>query len=266
MKKILRVFKDKSKSSKSSTSSTPAASSTAPSSTTTPATQSTSTTAPAASSTPNTKMPAPVSTAEYLKAISYRRTVYPLSDKIDVSDDRIVELVQEILKISPSSYNNQHMRVAIFLGSEHKKWWKIISDAALPLLQGAGEETVKAMTQRFEMFSAAYGSITFWDDEETIKASQDTHKSAAGMFPQWADHASGMLQNYVWTAVELEGLGANLQHMNMFPPAEEALKKEFSIPSSWHLKANLNIGGETTPHPEVPEKKPFSETIKVFKS
>ena len=48
------------------------------------------------------------------------------------------------------------------------------------------------------------------------------------MFPQWADHASGMLQNYVWTAVELEGLGANLQHMNMFPPAEEALKKEFN--------------------------------------
>jgi predicted oxidoreductase (fatty acid repression mutant protein) len=74
-----------------------------------------------------------------------------------------------------------------------------------------------------------------------------------------------MLQIQVWTAVELEGLGANLQHMNMFPPAEAALKKHFGLPESWSWKANLNIGGETAPHPTNPEKKPFSETIKVFK-
>ncbi len=70
----------------------------------------------------------------------------------------------------------------------------------------------------------------------------------------------------VITAVELEGLGANLQHMNMFPPAEAELKKVFGIPEAWKLKANLNIGGEVAPHPANPEKKPFSETIKVFKA
>lgn len=86
------------------------------------------------------------------------------------------------------------------------------------------------------------------------------------MFPQFAEHANGMLQFQVWTAVELEGLGANLQHMNIFPPAVAELKRVFGIPESWALKANLNIGGETTPHPPIPEKKPFSETLKVFKS
>jgi predicted oxidoreductase (fatty acid repression mutant protein) len=105
-------------------------------------------------------MPAPTSTAEFLKAISYRHSVYPLSDKVDVSDGRIVEIVQEILKYSPSPYNNQPLRVAIFLGEEHKKFWKIIREQALPLLQGAGEETIAAMTQRFDMFSGAYGSVS----------------------------------------------------------------------------------------------------------
>jgi predicted oxidoreductase (fatty acid repression mutant protein) len=75
-----------------------------------------------------------------------------------------------------------------------------------------------------------------------------------------------MLQFQVWTAIELEGLGANLQHMNMFPPAEAELKKQFGLPESWNLRANLNIGAESAPHPTNPEKKPFSETLKVFKS
>lgn len=106
-------------------------------------------------------MSAPVSTAEFIKAIGHRRTVYPLSDKIDVSDDRIIEIVQEVLKVSPSSYNTQPGRVAIFLGEEHKKFWKIIRDQALPLLQHAGEEIVATMTQRFDLFTGAYGSVSF---------------------------------------------------------------------------------------------------------
>jgi len=208
-----------------------------------------------------------VPTAEFIKAIGHRRTVYPLSDKdLPVSDDRIVEIVQEVLKVAPSSYNNQSGRIAIFLGDNHKQFWQIIRDVAMPMLQQAGEEAVNAMTQRFDMFSAAYGTISFWDDSEDVKASQDTHKSAAHMFDQWADHATGMLQFQVWTAVELEGLGANLQHMNMFPGVDAALQKAFDLPSTWSMKANMNIGKETTEHPAVPEKKPFSTTLKVFKS
>jgi predicted oxidoreductase (fatty acid repression mutant protein) len=103
-----------------------------------------------------------VPTSEFIKAIGYRRTVYPLSDKVDVSDDRIEEIVKEVLSVAPSSYNNQPMRVAIMLGGEHKKLWKIIRDQALPLLQGAGEQVVAMMTQRFDMFEAAYGSVSLF--------------------------------------------------------------------------------------------------------
>ena len=219
------------------------------------------------------------STAEFLKAIEHRRTVYPLNNKVDISDDRIVEIVQEVLKVSPSSYNTQPMRVAVMLGEEHVKLWKIVREHALPILKAAGEKIVEMMSSRIDMFEGAYGSvstavidsqsnfmqITFWTDEDTIKESAQTHQAVAQMFQPWGEHANGMLQFQIWTAIELEGLGANLQHMNAFPPVEVALKKEFGIPESWSLKANMNIGGETAPHPPVPEKKPFEETLKVFK-
>jgi len=206
-----------------------------------------------------------IPTAEYIKAVQYRRTVYPLTGESPISDDRIVEVVQEILAVAPSSYNIQPMRVAIMLGAEHKKLWQIIRDESLPLLAGAGEQVVNMMKGRFDMFEAAYGSITFWDRTTTSTEAGQTHAAAAHMFPQWSEHANGMLQILVWTAVELEGLGANLQHMNMFPPAEAAIKKAFSLPDDWSLKANLNIGGMSTPQPERPAKLPFTETIKVFK-
>jgi len=206
-----------------------------------------------------------IPTEEFIKAIQYRRTVYPLTDKSPISDARIEEIVQEVVAIAPSSYNIQPMRVAIMLGAEHKKLWQIIRDQSLPLLAGAGEQVLGMMKQRFDMFEAAYGSITFWERTTTLTEAAQTHAAAAHMFPQWSEHANGMLQILVWTAVELEGLGANLQHMNMFPPAEAEIKKVFSIPDDWVLRANLNVGGEAAPHPDRPSKLPFSETIKVFK-
>jgi predicted oxidoreductase (fatty acid repression mutant protein) len=75
-----------------------------------------------------------------------------------------------------------------------------------------------------------------------------------------------MAQVQIWTALELEGLGANLQHMGLFPPVEEAIKKEFNIPTEWSLKANMNFGGMGQEHPARPDKLPVDDTVKVFSS
>ncbi len=85
------------------------------------------------------------------------------------------------------------------------------------------------------------------------------------MFEQWADHASGIAQILVWTALEIEGLGANLQHMGAIPPVETAVRKFLNIPDDYKLKANLNFGDKAQPHPEIPAKLPVSETLTVFK-
>ncbi|OAL53489.1 nitroreductase family protein [Pyrenochaeta sp. DS3sAY3a] len=204
------------------------------------------------------------STEEYIRAISYRRTVYPLSDSVSVSDARIEEIVKSVLAVSPSSYNTQPMRVAILLGEKHKQLWHIIKENALPILLEASEQVHAALSEKFDMYQAAYGSITFWEDQETMKRSQEMHKAAAHVFPQFGEHSNGMLQIQVWTALELEGLGANLQHMHVFDSVTKKVREAFDIPETWEWRAGLNIGAETTPRPSVPDKLPFSETLRVI--
>lgn len=66
----------------------------------------------------------------------------------------------------------------------------------------------------------------------------------------------------VWTTLESLGFGANLQHYN--PLVDEAIAKEWSLPSEWGLVAQLVFG---TPAGEVAEKS-FNDLegrVKVFK-
>jgi predicted oxidoreductase (fatty acid repression mutant protein) len=84
------------------------------------------------------------------------------------------------------------------------------------------------------------------------------------MFPEFSDHANGMHQILVWTALELEGLGANLQHLQAIPPVEQAIKKFCGVPEDYKLKAHMNYGDEAAEHPEKPEKLPFNETLRVI--
>ncbi|KAF2665276.1 Nitroreductase [Microthyrium microscopicum] len=205
-------------------------------------------------------MAAKISTNDYLTAIKYRRSVYPLSDKVDVSDDRIVEIIKEVALTSPSSYNTQPGRFTVLLGAPHKKLWDMISEIATPIItQHAGEEMGKAMEGRFQI-------VLFWEDNTVVKKSGETHQASAHMFPQWSEHADAMAQIQIWTALELEGLGANLQHMSAIPPVEEAIRKEWNISADWSLKANMNFGAPTGDHPARPDKIPVDQTVTVFKS
>jgi predicted oxidoreductase (fatty acid repression mutant protein) len=45
-----------------------------------------------------------------------------------------------------------------------------------------------------------------------------------------------MLHYNVWTALELEGHGANLQHVAEGAPAiQEGIKKLLGLPETWHV-------------------------------
>lgn len=106
-------------------------------------------------------MAAKIPTEEYLKAVKYRRTVYGLNDKSPISDDRIIEIIKEVQLTSPSSYNTQPGRITVLLGAPHKKLWDLTLEHGVPLVrEHAGEEMAKSMTDRYNMFKAAYGSVS----------------------------------------------------------------------------------------------------------
>jgi predicted oxidoreductase (fatty acid repression mutant protein) len=50
-----------------------------------------------------------------------------------------------------------------------------------------------------------------------------------------------MLQFAVWTALDAEGLGANLQHYN--PLVDAKVAEEWNVPATWKLSAQLVFGG-----------------------
>jgi len=213
-------------------------------------------------------MTAPIATDDYLKGVSYRRTIYGLNNKSPVSDERILEIIKAVAITSPSSYNTQPGRFTVLLGAQHRKLWDIVSEIALPIVtQHAGEAAAKGLGGQFGAFKAAYGSVLFWEDNAVVKKAGETHAAVAHLFPQFSEHSDAMAQVQIWTALELEGFGANLQHMGAgFPPAEEAIRKEWNIPAEWSLKANMNFGGLAQDRPARPDKLPIDETVKVFKS
>ncbi|KAK8914941.1 putative nitroreductase HBN1 [Metarhizium anisopliae] len=205
-----------------------------------------------------------VSADQWLAAASHRRSVYPLKGTSSVSDARVKEIIEKVLSFAPSSYNTQPVRITLITGPKHKQFWDTIIAAAEPVLKGISEDVWNAMSPKFQLFKSAYGSILFWESGNTIKESGETHKSAAHMFAEFGDHANGMHQILVWTALSLEGLGANLQHLNAIPPVEAAIKKFAGVPEDYKLKAHLNYGDEATEHPAAPGKLAFSETLKVI--
>lgn len=50
-----------------------------------------------------------------------------------------------------------------------------------------------------------------------------------------------MHQFTLWTALEAEGMGANLQHYN--PVIDQKAKGHWNIPQEWSLKSQLVFGG-----------------------
>lgn len=209
-------------------------------------------------------MPNFINTDQFLAAAKYRRTVYGLKNTSAIPDQRIQDILQEVLSFSPSSYNTQPLRIVHVTGAKHAALWDAIIAAGEPVLKGAGAEVWDKMNSVFQMHKNAYGTIAFFDSKDAIAAAGKTHASAAHMFDEFSLHSSGMAQILVWSALELEGLGANVQHLNAIPPVEEAIKKFLAVPSDWKLRAHMNYGDLAQPQPEVPQKLPINETLKVI--
>lgn len=106
--------------------------------------------------------------------------------------------------------------------------------------------------------------VLFWERGKTTKEAAETHKATGHMFGEWGEHTQGIHQILVWTALELEGVGANLQHMNAIPPVEAAIKKLGGVPEDYKLKAHLNYGDEQAARPENPPKLPITETLTIL--
>ncbi|KAF3935403.1 hypothetical protein ABW20_dc0102919 [Dactylellina cionopaga] len=203
-------------------------------------------------------------TKPFLQAIKDRHTYYNLKAESPIPDDRIKEIAKIAIQSLPSSFNAQSTRLVLLLNDHHKKLWDITKDTLLAILPEAQHE---ATTGRITGFKNAYGTILFFEDPQPIKELEAAFPTYAERFAPWSEHTSAIHQFTLWTALEAEGFGANLQHYN--PLIDDKVKEEWGVDKSYRLIAQLvfgtpNEGSTNNPRPAVVTFKPIEETFRVF--
>lgn len=173
----------------------------------------------------------------FYEAIKERRSIYGISKESPISDERIKEIVEDIVKHVPSAFNSQTTRTVILLGESHDKLWDITMEALRKIVPASDFESTEA---KINSFKGGYGTVLFFEDFAVVEGLQQQFELYKDNFPVWAVQTSGMMQFSVWTAFATEGLGASLQHYTEL--IDEQVKKEFNIPDSWKMLAQMPFG------------------------
>lgn len=195
----------------------------------------------AKSAIPNPESAVTVTSATpFLEAIQNRRSLYALNKDSPISNERIQEIIKHVLLHVPSSFNSQPVRAILLVGDEHTKLWGGIVKEALRAIVPA--EKFAPTEVKIDRFNAAYGTVLFFDDRSVTETYQKKFAIYAEKFPNWATESNGMHQFAVWTALEAEGLGANIQHYDPLIDAE--VQQTWNVPEDWVLRSQLVFGGK----------------------
>ncbi|KIX02043.1 uncharacterized protein Z518_07982 [Rhinocladiella mackenziei CBS 650.93] len=187
----------------------------------------------------------------FLELVKARRSVYTLTAESTIPDSKVEEIVKFAVTWSPSTYNVQSARAVVLFKENHIKLWDIVKKH---MDQVPMEEGMKAyMAGRIAGWRASYGTVMWFEDQAALDRLGDKNPMIKPMLTEWSDHSTGIHQFIVWTALEAEGLGANLQHFNFHPGIAAEVISTFGLPETWKLKAQLVFGKPT----EGPKDKTF---------
>lgn len=192
-------------------------------------------------------------------ALKNRRTIYSIDKNVTISNERILDIINEAVKYTPSAFNSQSGRVIVLFGKNHDRLWDITKEVLRKMVP---EDRFSSTEEKMNSFKNGYGTILFFEDDSIIKSLQEQFKTYKDNFPIWSQQSSGMLQFVVWTSLEVEGLGASLQHYNHI--IDEEVKKEWNTPNNWKLIAQLPFGNPTSPADEK-EFLPLEGRVKIYK-
>ncbi|EGP5181230.1 nitroreductase family protein [Enterococcus faecium] len=178
----------------------------------------------------------------FTDTLKNRRSIYHLGRNVSLSNEELTTLIKEAIKESPTAFNAQSTRAVILFGDAHEKLWEITEEALRPLTPA---EAFPNTQNKLASFKNGYGTVLFFKDTDVVKGLQEQFKLYADNFPDWSEQSNGIATANTWVALVDKGLGANLQHYN--PVIDEAVAKEWNIPSNWKLRSQLVFGSPETP-------------------
>ena len=191
-----------------------------------------------------------------IHSFTKRRTQYALGKQLPFSQEAAANLIQEAIRQAPSAFNSQSSRAVILFGAQSVKFWELVKDALRPMVPA---ESFGATEKKLDSFAAGAGTVLFYEDQDVVKGLQQQFAAYADNFPIWSEHSTGIAQFAVWTALAEAGIGASLQHYN--PVVDDAAQKEWDIPASWKLRAQMPFGSNEAPIGD----KPFMDDAQRFR-
>lgn len=180
-----------------------------------------------------------------IDALKKRRTQYALGKQLPISQEAVTRLIQEAVRLSPSSFNSQSSRVVILFGEQSQKVWDITKETLRKIVPA---ENFAVTEQRINGFAAGAGTVLFYEDQSVVEGLQQQFAAYADNFPIWSEHSTGIAQIAVWTTLAEVGIGASLQHYN--PLIDDEVAKTWDLPATWKLRAQLPFGSNEQPFGE----------------
>ena len=171
-----------------------------------------------------------------------RRSQYALGRNLPIDRDATTDLIQQAVREAPSAFNSQSTRAVILHGEQSLRFWALAADALRAIVPA---EAFAATASKLDGFAAGAGTVLFFVDTGVTTGLQQQFPLYADNFPVWSEHATGIAQYAVWTALAEAGIGASLQHYNPLP--DEAAAKAWNLPASWTLRAQMPFGANAGP-------------------
>lgn len=194
-------------------------------------------------------------------AIKDRRSYFHLKNSSPVSDEKIQEIIEQVLLHAPSAFNSQSARIVLLLGDNHTKLWEITKNELKKVSQS--EETFKKTEEKVnKSFASGYGTVLFYEDLSVIKKLEEKYPLFEENFILWGHESSAIAQTLTWIGLDSVGFGASLQHYN--PLIDEAVREEWGINKNWQLTAQMPFG-EPVGEPSEKTYVPIEERFVVIK-
>ena len=134
----------------------------------------------------------------FYEAVAHRRTNYALGRNVPVTEEKIIDTVEKVTREVPSAFNMQSGRVIVALGKYHDKVWDIVMETLRKIVPADKFAPTEA---KVKGFAAAYGTLLYFEETDTVKKLQGQFPGYAANFPVWASQGNGMLQFALWTAL-----------------------------------------------------------------
>lgn len=179
----------------------------------------------------------------YFELLKSRRSIRTIGKNVNYSKEEITDLVEQVIKESPTAFNNQTVRSIVLFGKSSDLVWEIIAErlkAEVP-----NQEAYEQTKAKIDAFQAGFGTILYFSDQPTIEKDMAQFTLYKDNFRDWSEQGLGGAEINVWTALANVGLGASLQHYN--PLIDDQIKQAFEVPDGWILRAQMPFGSIEAP-------------------